>query len=205
MWGPCVEQLRAAGVVRAAEAAEVGRTGENRGRRARNVAGSRSRNVEFVILPVEGFNGDGIVPSAITDSRDIGRYVAKIIADPRTLNKSVFAYSEVLTQREIFQIVEEASGEKLDYNYISNEDAMARVVSAQNAAEATGLEDKGAQSALAAAQYTYSTCVRGDNTPEYARYLGYLDGKELYPDLDFIPFQKYVSELIDGTARSAYA
>ncbi|KAM5529319.1 isoflavone reductase family protein [Fusarium oxysporum f. sp. phaseoli] len=178
---------------------------------------------QFVILPVEGFNGDGIVPSAITDSRDIGRYVAKIIADPRTLNKSVFAYSEVLTQREIFQIVEEASGEKLDYNYvcylvtvsaapsadkeaqISNEDAMARVVSAQNAAEATGLEDKGAQSALAAAQYTYSTCVRGDNTPEYARYLGYLDGKELYPDLDFIPFQKYVSELIDGTARSAYA
>ncbi|KAG7410286.1 Bifunctional pinoresinol-lariciresinol reductase 1 [Fusarium oxysporum f. sp. raphani] len=151
------------------------------------------------------FNGDGIVPSAITDSRDIGRYVAKIIADPRTLNKSVFAYSEVLTQREIFQIVEEASGEKLDYNYISNEDAMARVVSAQNAAEATGLEDKGAQSALAAAQYTYSTCVRGDNTPEYAQYLGYLDGKELYPDLDFIPFQKYVSELIDGTARSAYA
>ncbi|RYC79793.1 hypothetical protein BFJ63_vAg17322 [Fusarium oxysporum f. sp. narcissi] len=45
---------------------------------------------------------------------------------------------------------------------------MARVVSAQNAAEATGLEDKGAQSALAAAQYTYSTYVRGDNTPEYA-------------------------------------
>lgn len=88
---------------------------------------------------------------------------------------------------------------------ISNEDAMARVVSAQNAAEATGLEDKGAQSTLAAAQYTYSTYMRGDNTPEYARYLGYLDGEELYPDLDFIPFRKYVSELIDGTARRAYA
>lgn len=69
-------------------------------------------------MPVEGLNGDGAVPSAVTDSRDIGRYVAKIIADPRTLNKSVFAYSEVLTQREIFQIMEEASGEKLDYNYV---------------------------------------------------------------------------------------
>ncbi|KAJ4079900.1 hypothetical protein NW760_015135 [Fusarium oxysporum] len=160
---------------------------------------------QFVILPVEGLNGDGTVPSAITDSRDIGRYVAKIIADPRTLNKSVFAYSEVLTQREIFQIMEEASGEKLDYNYISNEDATACVNSAQKVAEAAGLEDKGAQQALAAAQYAYSTGVRGDNTPEYARYLGYLDGKELYPDFDFIPFRKYVSELIDGTARRAYA
>ncbi|KAJ5588200.1 isoflavone reductase [Penicillium hordei] len=160
---------------------------------------------QLVILPMEGLYGDGNVPSAITDSRDIGRYVARIITDPRTLNKSVFAYSEVLTQREIFQIMEEASGEKLDYNYISNEDAMARVVSAQIAAEAAGLGDKGAQSALAVAQYTYSTCVRGDNTPDYARYLGYLDGKELYPDVDFIPFRKYVSELIDGTARRAYA
>ncbi|RKK21264.1 hypothetical protein BFJ67_g17376 [Fusarium oxysporum f. sp. cepae] len=41
-----VKQQHAANVVWAAEAAEVGRTGENRGRRARNVAGSRSRNVE---------------------------------------------------------------------------------------------------------------------------------------------------------------
>jgi hypothetical protein len=88
---------------------------------------------------------------------------------------------------------------------ICNEDATARVDSAQKAAEAAGSEDKGAQQALAAAQYTYSTGVRGDNTPEYARYLGYLDGKELYPGFDFIPFRKYVSELIDGTARRAYA
>ncbi|KAM5527382.1 hypothetical protein FOXYSP1_20254 [Fusarium oxysporum f. sp. phaseoli] len=40
-----INQQDATSVVWAAEAAEVGRTGENRGRRARNVAGSRSRNV----------------------------------------------------------------------------------------------------------------------------------------------------------------
>jgi hypothetical protein len=40
-----VKQQDPANVVWAAEAAEVGRTG-NRGRRARNVEGSRSRNVE---------------------------------------------------------------------------------------------------------------------------------------------------------------
>ncbi|EWZ27790.1 hypothetical protein FOZG_18492 [Fusarium oxysporum Fo47] len=43
---PNVKQQDAANVVWTAEAAEVGRTGGNRGRIARNVAGSRSRNVE---------------------------------------------------------------------------------------------------------------------------------------------------------------
>ncbi|RKK11121.1 hypothetical protein BFJ65_g15112 [Fusarium oxysporum f. sp. cepae] len=41
-----VKQQDAAIVVWASEAAEVGRTGENRGGRARNVTGSRSQNVE---------------------------------------------------------------------------------------------------------------------------------------------------------------
>lgn len=30
-------------------------------------------------------------------------------------------------------------------------------------------------------QYHISWCVRGDNTPEYADYLGYLDFWKLYP------------------------
>ncbi|KAG7125611.1 pinoresinol-lariciresinol reductase 3 like protein [Verticillium longisporum] len=33
------------------------------------------------------------------------------------------------------------------------------------------------------AQYFYTLAVRGDNTPENAKYLGYLDARELYPDL----------------------
>ncbi|OAA71700.1 isoflavone reductase family protein [Akanthomyces lecanii RCEF 1005] len=43
------------------------------------------------------FVGDGNASSAITDLRDIGRYVARIILDPRTLNKMVFACNELLT------------------------------------------------------------------------------------------------------------
>lgn len=71
-----------------------------------------------LIAPSEGLFGGGTLPSALTDSRDIGRYVAKIIADPRTLNKMVFAYNEVLTQRQVYETVERLSGEKLEYNYV---------------------------------------------------------------------------------------
>lgn len=30
-------------------------------------------------------------------------------------------------------------------------------------------------------QYRISWCIRGDNTPQYAEYLGYLDFWKLYP------------------------
>ena len=60
------------------------------------------------------FVGDGNAPSAITDLRDIGRYVARIILDPRTFNKMVFAYNELLTQEQIFDLLEKLSGENVE-------------------------------------------------------------------------------------------
>lgn len=58
------------------------------------------------------------MPSALTYLHDIGRYVAKIIADPRTLNKMVFVYNELWTQQQIVAKVEELSGEKIERNYV---------------------------------------------------------------------------------------
>lgn len=63
--------------------------------------------------------GGGNVPSAITDLRDIGRYLAKIIVDERTRNKMVFAYNTVMTQNQIYDLMEEISHEKLERNYVS--------------------------------------------------------------------------------------
>lgn len=63
--------------------------------------------------------GDGNTPLALTDLRDIGRYVAKIIVDDRTLNKMVFAYNTVLTQNQIYDLLEEISEEKIQRNYVS--------------------------------------------------------------------------------------
>ena len=48
---------------------------------------------------------------------DIGRYVARVVADPRTVDKSVFAYSEVFTPEGVFATVERLSGEALKRGY----------------------------------------------------------------------------------------
>ncbi|KAH6685053.1 isoflavone reductase [Plectosphaerella plurivora] len=159
---------------------------------------------KFILMPPQGLVGEGNVPSAYTDNRDIGRYVAKIITDPRTLNKAVFAYSEVLTHRQIWGAVERASGEKLEYNYIPVETIETQRAEARKAAAADP-GNMGAVMALAGADYGYSMNVRGDNAPEYAKYLGYLDAKELYPDLEFIKFDDFLAELIEGKVKRVYA
>jgi hypothetical protein len=57
--------------------------------------------------------GTGDVKTGITDLRDVGRHVALIINDERTLNRFVFSFSEVLSQKEVFGMLEEMSGEKI--------------------------------------------------------------------------------------------
>jgi hypothetical protein len=61
----------------------------------------------------------GTAPTMLTDLRDIGTYVGLMIKDPRTLNKFVFTYSDVLSQNEIFALMEEMSGEKVERKYVS--------------------------------------------------------------------------------------
>lgn len=57
---------------------------------------------------------------------------------------------------------------------------------------------------LSKAQYWHSWGVRGDNTPEYALYLGYLNAKDLYPDLKGISLRTYCQEVLDGQGRRVY-
>jgi len=62
--------------------------------------------------------GDGNIKAAVTDLRDIGRYVAKIITDDRTLNKYLFCYGDLLSQEEIFAKMEELSEEVIKRQYV---------------------------------------------------------------------------------------
>jgi hypothetical protein len=49
----------------------------------------------------------------------MGRLTAMIIKDPRTLNKRVFTWSDALSQKEIFALMEEVGGEKVtEINYV---------------------------------------------------------------------------------------
>lgn len=53
-------------------------------------------------------------------------------------------------------------------------------------------------------QYTHSKHIRGDNTMENAKYLGYLDARELYPDFKPITFEECVKETIAGSQPPLY-
>lgn len=49
--------------------------------------------------------------NALTNLKDIGAYVSRIIADPRTLNQYVFVWQDAKTQVEAMEIGEQVSGE----------------------------------------------------------------------------------------------
>lgn len=53
-------------------------------------------------------------------------------------------------------------------------------------------------------QYWYSCGVRGDNTPDNAKYLGYLTVKELYPNTKWNRLDSYIQEVLDGKAKRVY-
>jgi hypothetical protein len=72
-----------------------------------------SRNF-FNVIP-----GDGNVQVALTCKEDIGRYVAKIIADPRTINKKVFAFTDCLTLNQVYDLMDEISGESSVRKFVS--------------------------------------------------------------------------------------
>ncbi len=57
--------------------------------------------------------------------RDVGRYVARIIADERTLNKYVFAYGQVSSQNEDVALMERLSGEKIEAVRVSGDSTRA--------------------------------------------------------------------------------
>jgi hypothetical protein len=71
-----------------------------------------------LIIPNVTIFGDANMKTAVTDLRDIGPYVAKIVTDDRTANKYVFCYGEQLSQEEAFSKLEELSGEKIERQYV---------------------------------------------------------------------------------------
>ncbi|RAK78165.1 NAD(P)-binding protein [Aspergillus fijiensis CBS 313.89] len=167
-----------------------------------------SGRVDHLLPPAAQHDGfplgrDGNVPTALADLRDVGRYVARIIADPRTLNRRVHVYNEVYTLNRVCEVVERVSGEKLERRYVSEVEARDAVDKARmRLAHSPG--DTGALLAHVAAQLFYSWGIRGDNTPENAEYLGYLSGKDLYPDFEYVSFEEYIREVLRGEVKGVY-
>ncbi|KAK7455636.1 isoflavone reductase [Colletotrichum acutatum] len=134
--------------------------------------------------------GDGKTRWALTNNRDIGNLVSRIIADQRTLNKMVFAYGEVMTQNEAFDILEKVSGETVYREFITKEEVQG-IISQGRMGKDIVINPK-----VGMAEYRNLLGIRGENTPEYARYLGYLDARELYPDVELTSFKDYVRGIL---------
>ena len=122
------------------------------------------------------------------------------------MNRYVFAYNEMWSPHQVHDLLEKLSGESIPREYIGLEALQARIKDAD--AKLADRPDDLAFIALSqqkvAAQYQISLGVRGDNTPEYAKYLGYLTAKELYPDMSFRKFEDYLQEVVDGKAKGVY-
>lgn len=70
--------------------------------------------------------------------------------------------------------------------------------------EAKDSKDPWAKSKVWSLQYHVSWGIRGDNVPEYAKYLGYLDTKNLYPDMKWTTLETFVAELLEGKGIAPY-
>lgn len=70
------------------------------------------------LFPNNIMYGDGEAPKILTDKRDAGRLIARIIKDDRTLNRKVVTVGEVLSQKQTVEMVERVSGEKVGLTYV---------------------------------------------------------------------------------------
>ncbi|KAJ7807634.1 hypothetical protein B0H14DRAFT_3112812 [Mycena olivaceomarginata] len=136
-------------------------------------------------------HADGNKPTLITDLRDIGRFVALIIRDPRTLNHSVVGYGDLLSENEIFELTEALSGEKIERKYVSANAIVA----------ARDVPGRGAY----AADYEYNKYVRGDKHVRLCEVPWLSHARELYPEFQPKAFKEFLHELLDGKVARPYA
>lgn len=51
----------------------------------------------------------------------------------------------------------------------------------------------------------YSKYFRADNSPAYAKYLGYLDTRDFYPDTKTRTYRDCFADVLDGKVQKVYA
>jgi uncharacterized protein YbjT (DUF2867 family) len=160
-------------------------------------------------LPVEEVYGDGQQESALTDLRDVGRYVARVVQDERTVDKYVFCYNELHSQLDTIAILEKLSGESIPRKYVSLEEIDVDIAEALPVLQTSGMDLRSGEGAIiafkaVARQYVRSWGIRGDNTPERAKELGYVTSKELWPEMEFVKYEDFLGDVVAGKAKPVY-
>ena len=96
------------------------------------------------------------------------------------------------------------SGEDIAKSYQPASELESNIASAKEKMAGNANPDQASIFQLIVNQYPYSWGVRGDNTPEYARFLGYVTSKDLYPEMGFVGFEEYLKELLEGKVEGVY-
>ncbi|GJJ09949.1 hypothetical protein Clacol_004173 [Clathrus columnatus] len=122
------------------------------------------------------FVGSGDVKSAVTRREDIGKFVARIIADPRTLNAYVFCHGDEVTVNEAYATAKEVGKE--DFNSVKMP---------------LSIDQLKEQNPIMR-DYYQEMYVLGQNTVENAKQLGAIDARELYPDIKPKTLKEYATE-----------
>ncbi|KAL5393657.1 hypothetical protein PMIN06_001352 [Paraphaeosphaeria minitans] len=120
--------------------------------------GKMHRLIESHLLHLRA---SGNTKTLLSDKRDIGRFVARIIRDPRTLNRSVIAWSDEISQNEILSLIEAKTGETPSVSTVS----ASRLEAAVSTAERTIKEDpenRLARVKMSSGQYDRSKWIRAD-------------------------------------------
>lgn len=169
-----------------------------------------SGKVDYAIsLPATEIFETGEQLSALTDLRDVGRYVARIVLDERTINKYVFCYNETRSQLDSFAIMERLSGEAIPRDFVSREELEADIAEALPILQRGEVDHRSPEGLVVAfkaisRQYAFSWGVRGDNTPEKAKELGYVTSKELWPEMEFVGYEDFLKDLVKGRGEAVY-
>ncbi|KAI8978174.1 NAD-P-binding protein [Trametes punicea] len=133
----------------------------------------------------------------LTDLNHIGTYVARIVADPRTLNHAVIVWEDERTQLEGHEIGERTSGEgdalKAKRVYVSADELERRIAEAKEG-YVKDPNNMLARMNLARSGYMLSMHFLRENTLENAKRLGYLDARELYPDVPRHSLEDFAKE-----------
>ncbi|KAI8214738.1 hypothetical protein K4K53_011863 [Colletotrichum sp. SAR 10_77] len=148
--------------------------------------------------------GDGNMETYVINNEDVGKFVARIIVDPRTVNKRVMAAGASMSFNEMFAIAEELTGDTVTRKHVSAEELKSMIVGA-----ASQLQSDSNNYLLLVGklwlEYYYSSFIDGDNSPEGVKHLGYIVAGDLYPDFKPTTFRDFFQETLNGNRRIPYS
>ncbi|XP_057817631.2 bifunctional pinoresinol-lariciresinol reductase 1 [Cryptomeria japonica] len=128
--------------------------------------------------------GDGNVKGVWVDEDDVGTYIIKSIDDPQTLNKTMYIRPpmNILSQKEVIEIWERLSGQKLDKIYISSQDFL------------TDMKDKSYEEKIVRC-HLYQIFYRGDL---YNFEIGpnAIEATKLYPEVKYVTMDSYLERYV---------